>query len=249
MMKKSSFALVVPCYNEEKVIPIFKKEISNFIAEFESRFNEIKLSLILVDNNSLDNSKKLLKELLNSICSNSQISVQIVSCQKRGYGAALKAGFRSVVADWYGFVDLDNTYPLVSFFEMLSLAQAKNLKIVYANRLFYKTEMPFLRHIGNLIYSYLARALFNNSIQDMCSGMRVFNKSCLPYILAISVDSLRFSIELTAISLKLKWTKAEIPIRYRSRVGNSKLSIIKDGLLFLLSLLKIRLIYNKKCLI
>lgn len=238
MSKKSSFALIIPCYNEEKAIPAFKSELIDFISQFKSRFSETELDVILVDNGSTDNSLPLLHDMCT------ELAVRTLICSTKGYGAALRAGFASQKSDWYAFADLDNTYPLLSFLDMYQKVQAESLKIIYANRLRYQTDMPWSRHLGNRFYALVTRLLFNDGMDDMCSGMRIFASECLETVLSIKANGLRFSIELTAISLKLNWPRAEIPIHYRERLGDSKLSIIKDGILFLFSLLKIRWFYK-----
>lgn len=233
MLEKSSFALIIPCYNETAAIPTFEKELHNFISSFNSKFPLITLRVVFVDNNSTDGSGNLLNQMT------SRLPVQVLPCPVAGYGSALRAGFASQNAEWYGFADLDNTYPLEAFLEMIEIVRTQNLDIIYANRLFHQTEMPWTRHLGNSFYSLVTKLLFEDSMQDMCTGMRIFNKSCLPVVLGVAANGLRFSIELTALSLKLKWRRSEIPIHYRERLGESKLSVIKDGILFLFSLLKV----------
>lgn len=242
MIIKSTFAIIIPCFNEEKAIPLFLKEVESCLND--ERWGQLieTIQFVFVDNASTDDSFHLLQNfaLKMNAHESKKIQVQVIKCLARGYGAALKAGFKSIEADWYGFADLDNTYPLNMFYQMLETAQAHQLQIVFGNRLRLKTGMPFVRRIGNLFYSYLANFLFDQSVHDMCTGMRIFNKRCLPFILNLKSDGLHFSIEFTALALKLKWLKQEINIEYRERIGTSKLSVIKDGFQFLFILLKVK---------
>lgn len=237
MQKKSRFALIIPCYNEELAIPSFKEEMINFVHLFNQKLPLLELLLIFVDNNSIDRSKVLLQDLASSLENG---YATILNCEQQGYGAALKLGFTAIESEWYGFADLDNTYPLANFIEMLNFACAENLQMVFTNRLQQQSGMPLLRNFGNQLYSMLGRLLFSNSVPDMCSGMRVFNSSCLRDILKISSNGLNFSIELTVVALKLNWRNRVINIHYRTRIGKSKLSVINDGFAFLFTLLKVR---------
>lgn len=236
MRQKSSFALIIPCYNEEQAIPSFRTEVLTFTSLFSKKLPFLKLQFVFVDNNSKDGSKALLQDLVHTL---EDGCACVVSCETQGYGAALKLGFAAVEAEWYGFADLDNTYPLHSFIEMLSLATSENLQMVFTNRLQENSQMPGIRNAGNLLYSYLGKILFTNSVPDMCSGMRVFNFSCLDTVLKLSSNGLNFSIELTAFALKLGWRKRVVNINYRTRIGESKLSVFKDGFAFLFTLLKV----------
>ncbi|OFZ29651.1 MAG: hypothetical protein A2622_10525 [Bdellovibrionales bacterium RIFCSPHIGHO2_01_FULL_40_29] len=237
MAEKSSFALIIPCYNEEKAIPPFQRELLQFRDQFQAQFPEIELGVIFVNNNSTDQSASLLHKMVKE-----SVGIQVINCPKQGYGAALKAGFSSVNATWYSFADLDNTYPLQDIITMFTLLRDQNLDIVYANRLRLQTGMPFLRRLGNLFYSGLSQLFFQNSIHDMCSGLRVFTAQRLPQILKLKSEGLNFSIEFTAVCLKQKWPRSEFNIQYRERIGPSKLSVIQDGFAFLFVLIRVRLI-------
>ncbi|MBC7465875.1 MAG: glycosyltransferase family 2 protein [Bdellovibrio sp.] len=244
MSLKSSFAIVVPCYNEEKAMPVFLAEVTNFFSLFSKELPDFTLKFIFVDNNSTDTSFRRLSDFAEKFSPFG--SIQVVSCKTQGYGAALKTGFSATESAWYGFADLDNTYPLKDFPNMLKLALEKNLDIVFANRLQLKTDMPLIRKAGNLFYSYLSQILFQNSVQDMCTGMRVFKMSRRQKIVSLPSNDLKFSIEFTATTLKEEWPKAEIAIVYRERLGESKLSVVKDGILFLLTLLKVKFSHAHK---
>lgn len=239
MSSKSSFAVIIPCYNEEKAIPTFLNEATDFFKSFESELKSCSLKFVFVDNNSTDDSFKLLEQFAAE--NKSSVSVSVIRCDVQGYGAALKKGFCSTEAHWFGFADLDNTYPLKNFIQMIQLAEQKKLDIVFANRLQLRSDMPFVRKVGNLFYSLISDLIFKDSVKDMCTGMRVFTTARKEQIVSLKSDDLKFSIEFTATSLKSLWPKAEIPILYRERIGPSKLSVVKDGILFLFILLKVKL--------
>jgi len=72
-------SLVIPCYNEEKNIPLLIKKYTNFLNE---KGNE----MILVDNGSTDNTAKLFKKL-------NRKNIRTISVKKNiGFGYGLKKG-------------------------------------------------------------------------------------------------------------------------------------------------------------
>ncbi len=241
MSQKSSFALVVPCYNEQDAIAHFAVELNEFHLKFKSRFPHMNFIVLVIDNNSTDQSALKLKALANEVS-----YMQILNCSVQGYGAALKHGFSSVEAELYGFTDLDNTYPLDSLLEMTALILNHGLQIdmISGGRLNEASQIPWVRRAGNSFYSKLTQLIFLNcNIVDTCSGMRIFKKAKLHEVLKLKENDLSFSIELTAHALKKSWSLKEFPIFYRDRVGSSKLSVLKDGFKFLYILITKKVSY------
>jgi glycosyltransferase involved in cell wall biosynthesis len=74
-----NFSLIIPCYNEEKNIPILLHKYSKFLKDNESE-------LILVDNGSVDDSANVLKKIRHK-------NIKICFVKKNiGYGYGLKKG-------------------------------------------------------------------------------------------------------------------------------------------------------------
>lgn len=228
MGKKSSIALIVPCYNEAESIPAFGEELNDFVRRFESLRPGVSLSVIVVDNNSSDNSLELLRLLQKQLgC------LSLEKCAQKGYGAALKHGFSVATADYLCFLDLDNTYPLISLVDLLNVLEADGLDIVYGARIHRESDISVIRSLGNRFYVVLLKFLFNSKLSDVCSGMRLFKSSLKQEIIGLKTDGLSFSIDFTAHALLNGWKISERPIHYRNRTGVSKLSVIFDGLNFL----------------
>jgi glycosyltransferase involved in cell wall biosynthesis len=234
MSQKSSFTVVIPCYNEEKAIPAFLTELNSFIDLFLINFPLFKLNVLIIDNNSTDQSFQILN------AANLKPEIQVLQCQVQGYGAALKFGFLNSKSDYYSFADLDNTYPLSDLVVMLKLMQFKKSDMVLGSRLHLRSEIEFLRLLGNKVYLKITNFLFSAQITDSCSGMRIFSEQVKKDVLSLTQNDLSFSIELTAKALSKKWVIAEYPIAYRHRLGESKLSLFADGFKFLFVLMRVR---------
>lgn len=235
MLQKSSLALIVPCYNEVDCIPFFEKELRFFLNELKQVqiVPKIDFSIVIVDNNSTDGSLDLLRKLEASLdC------LKVVSCAEQGYGAALKYGYAQADTEYLAFLDLDNTYPLKSLIDMWKMIHVEDLDIVYGARIHSNSDISFVRSLGNRLYVWLLKVLLGSKLSDVCSGMRVFKASKKEEVLALVDNGLAFSIEFTALTVKNKWKLSEVPIAYRDRIGDSKLSVLKDGFLFLFVVMK-----------
>jgi glycosyltransferase involved in cell wall biosynthesis len=242
MSQNTNFAVVVPCYNEEQVIPFFEKELADFYQVLSQKHSHLRVDFIIVDNNSSDQSRSLLEAL----AARHSMHVQVISCAQQGYGAALKAGFAKASTYTYiSFLDLDNTYPMLSLFEMFDHMVKENLDIIYGARLHPQSQIGLVRKLGNALYVGLLKLLLGSPLSDVCSGMRMFKSEKLSEILALTDDGLSFSIQFSSYVLAQKWKLKEIPIYYRDRVGESKLSVVSDGFKFLFSSLKVSFFTKK----
>jgi hypothetical protein len=83
--------------------------------------------------------------------------------------------------------------------------------------------------LGNWMLSTTGRVLFMARIKDSQSGMWIFKKSILPR-LKLTSDGMPLSEEIKIEAFTKSDLKSrEVPIEYRVRVGDVKLSSWKDG--------------------
>jgi hypothetical protein len=104
--------------------------------------------------------------------------------------------------------------------------------------------MPGVRRIGNRFFAALLSGFSGAPVQDAASGMRVVRRKSLPGLLPLP-DGLNFTPAMTARALMRGGTKiVEVPMPYRERTGTSKLSVAKDGIRFLRSILDMVFLYQ-----
>ena len=89
-----------------------------------------------------------------------------------------------------------------------------------------------MRTLGNRLYALLLRALTGVRMTDTASGMRVFRRGLLPRLAPLPTG-LHFTPAMTARVACMGATLVEDAIPYSERVGQSKLSVIQDGVRFL----------------
>jgi len=162
----------------------------------------------------------------------------------RGYGAALKTGFREASGDLLAFLDADGTYPPDRIAELCSVALKHSTDLVIGSRRSGAfSKMPPLRRLGNLIWSTLLSVIGGEKVRDPASGMRVFWRRCLRRLYPLP-DGLNFTPVMSTRALHEGLRVVEVPIPYRERAGRSKLKVVRDGLRFLLTILWTALQYN-----
>jgi glycosyltransferase involved in cell wall biosynthesis len=221
MYKEHSISVVLPCYNEEEGVRVT-------IADMPSLVDEV----VVVDNNCSDRTAEVA----------SALGARVVIEPRRGYGAAIKAGFRAATGDIIVTMDADATYPRNFIPVLLDVMIEEGLDFVSCDRTGHKSEEAdsFLRVLGNFALNIAMFVLFGVWLTDSQSGMWILRRSILPQ-LALTSDDMSFSEELKIGAFTHKGIKArELPIYYKARVGESKLNLWHDGFANLLFLFKKR---------
>jgi hypothetical protein len=97
--------------------------------------------------------------------------------------------------------------------------------------------------VGNFFFATLLTLLGRQKVSDSASGMRVFNRSVLERMYPLP-DGLNLTPVMSTRAVHEGIRMAEVPIPYDERVGRSKLSVVRDGSLFLQSMVWTVLTYN-----
>ncbi len=162
----------------------------------------------------------------------------------RGYGAAIKTGFRHASGDYLAFVDADGTYPPESLPDLCRAALDQHADLVIGSRMSgARSEMPLTRRVGNLGYSVLLSLIGNTIVRDTTSGMRLIRKAALCHLYPLP-DGLDFTPAMSTRAIHENLKIVEVPIPYSERVGRSKLNVMRDGFRFTNSIVWTALAYN-----
>lgn len=161
----------------------------------------------------------------------------------RGYGAAIKEGWRQGRGQLLGFLDADGTCDPNYFAEMCRIVKTDSADIVLGSRLGPQSKMPRIRRLGNRFYALLLGLLCGRHVTDTASGMRVVRRETLKHLYPLP-DRLHFTPSMSARAMMNHLRVVEIPMRYEERIGNSKLHVIRDGIRFTRTILAGVLCYS-----
>jgi glycosyltransferase involved in cell wall biosynthesis len=234
----SILSIVIPAYNEETGIAEIIARVLSERANIQATGIE-DLELIVVDDGSQDNTA----EITDKLAQGSDILRLIRHAENKGYGAALKTGFSQARGELLGFLDADGTYP-PEYFPALVKPALNGSKLVIGSRMSgADSQMPVTRRIGNYFFAGLLSAVGFQKITDSASGMRVFHRDILERIYPLP-DGLNLTPVMSTRAMHEGIDMVEVPIPYSERLGRSKLSVVRDGSLFLQSILWTALTYN-----
>jgi glycosyltransferase involved in cell wall biosynthesis len=232
-------SVVIPAYNEESGIAQIMHRVLK-MRENLAKVGVEDLELLIIDDGSHDRTSQIAQEIA---CNAAEVQV-ISHAKNRGYGAALKTGFCLASGELIGFLDADGTYPPECFPQLCQEVLSNGTDLVIGSRMAgAESKMPMTRRIGNLFFANLLSLLGNQRITDTASGMRVFKREVLERIYPLP-DGLNLTPVMSARALHENVKMAEVPIPYSERMGRSKLSVLRDGKIFLQSIIWTVLSYN-----
>jgi len=232
----SIFSVVIPAYNEEKGIAQIIQRVLAIQPELKQA--GISLEVLVIDDGSRDRTAEI-------ACKMAEMNpeVRVISQKNKGYGGALKTGFAQARGDVIGFLDADGTYP-PEYFPQLIQELNRGVDLVIGSRMAgAKSQMPVTRRVGNIFFASLLSLLGWQRITDSASGMRVFRREVLQQIYPLP-DGLNLTPVMSTRAIHEQIKMSEVAIPYSERVGRSKLSIFRDGWVFLESIVWTVLAYN-----
>ncbi|HLV35168.1 MAG TPA: glycosyltransferase family 2 protein [Spirillospora sp.] len=230
-------SVVIPAYNEEAGVA----EVIERVLKIEPELKKVGLDgleLIVVDDCSKDRTAEI-------VAGYADRGVRLIRHKvNRNYGGALKTGFRYAKGDYLAFMDADGTYPPEYYPQMFMALKAHSADIVIGSRMAgIESKMPLTRRIGNTIFAFLISAIAHTRITDSASGQRILKRETLEVLYPLP-DGLNFTPVMSTRALHEDVKMIEVPIKYEERDGESKLSVINDGLRFLFSILGTAAVYN-----
>ena len=201
--------VIIPAYNEEKAIGNVIKEIPNSVSE-----------IIVISNNSTDNTIQVARDA----------GATVLSESRKGYGYACLKGMEYIASlntkpDIIVFLDGDySDYP-EELLKIIAPIQNENIDFVIGARvasLREKHSMTPQQVFGNWLATTLMKYFFRAKFTDLGP----FRAIKYDKLLALKMEDKTYgwTVEMQLKVLKQKMTYREIPVRYKNRIGISKVS-------------------------
>ena len=214
---KSAVKVIIPAYNEAPAISKVIGDIPNFVQE-----------IIVVDNGSTDPTSEVAK----------RAGATVLIEPNKGYGFACLKGIEYIQnsnqkTDIIVFIDGDySDYPQ-QMFEIIAPILNQNIDFVLGTRkknLSEKGAMRPQQRFGNWLATNLMRLFFDSKFTDL-GPFRAIKYQVLKQ-LSMKDKTYGWTVEMQLKILKQNFTYMEVPVKYRNRIGVSKVSGTLKGAIF-----------------
>lgn len=208
--RQSTVAIIIPALNEEDAIGKVIRDIPRDIV------NEI----IVVDNNSTDNTAQVARKA----------GVTVLYEQQRGYGAACQKGIeylkmKPLPPDIVVFLDADYSDFPEEIIELIQPIINNVADFVIGSRLLGNREKGALlpqQIFGNWLATRLLHILYHVHYTDLGPFRAIRFTKLMVLKMEDKTYGWTVEMQLKAAQHKLRYT--EIPVRYRKRIGVSKIA-------------------------
>ena len=227
-----NLSVVVPFFNEEK----FLDQSVNRLLE-----NNIYEEILLIDNNSTDNSYNIAKKLSEN---NKNIYLYKTNKEK-GKGVALSHAKELITTSHVVIHDADLEYFPEDISEMFEISKKFSNSMILGSRFIGKKERKnvYIRtSIANKVMSVFFSIVNFYYISDVATCYKLMPTD---FFKKTTLKEKGFSIEIEILSTFLKYNRSvkEIPIKYKGRSYNEGKKIkTSDGFKYLLNTIKYRFI-------
>jgi glycosyltransferase involved in cell wall biosynthesis len=199
-------AVIIPAVNEEQSIGKVLRDIPSHVQW-----------VIVADNGSTDGTARAAREQ----------GAQVVSEPRRGYGCACLRGIANLPAgaEIVVFMDGDySDYP-AELNDLVSAMVEHQADLVIGSRVLGKREKGSLtvqQRFGNWLSTRIIRFLYGFSYTDL-GPFRAIRTEALQ---RLKMQDLTYgwTVEMQVKALQYRMKVVEVPVRYRKRIGKSKVS-------------------------
>lgn len=194
-------SVVVSCYNEEKALPLFYKEMENVV---KKDFKNVEFEYIFVDDGSKDKTLSIIKELRKN-----DKKVRYISFSRNfGKEAAMLAGLEYSTGDYVTLMDADLQDPPAMLRKMYDLIKTGEYDQIGTKRITRKGEPPIRSFFARTFYK-LINKMSNIEMVDGARDYRLMTRQVVDSILNLKEYN-RYSKGLfTFVGFKTKWLEYE----------------------------------------
>lgn len=211
-MKKTEEGISVffPCYNDEESIGTLVTDAFVILPKLTDQFE-----VIVIDDGSADSSRKVLRALAMKYK-----KLKLIFHKKnKGYGGALRSGFKAAKYELVFYTDGDGQYD-VKELPMLVLLMSSDVDFVNGIKL--ARQDPTYRIVIGNIYAFVTRWLFWLPIVDVDCDFRLIRKRILKKV-RLTSNSGSICIELVKKSQRAGASFRQVSIHhYERRFGHSQ---------------------------
>jgi len=224
LLSNIALSIILPAYNEAGVVGVVVKGLRDSFPDAE---------ILVVDDCSKDNTAE---EARNA-------GAKVVSHKyNMGNGAAIKTGARQAAGDTLVFMDADGQHGADAVQRLLDEIDKGYDMVIGARDA--SGQANRRRMFGNSLLNSLASILTGKKIQDLTSGFRAARAEVFRQFLYLLPNGFSYPTTSTMAFLRSGYSVGFIPIKVKPRRGKSKINLVKDGVRFLVIIMKMTTLFS-----
>lgn len=210
MQKVPLVSIVLPAYNEEKVIKKTLDQVLTYLSRKKYSFE-----IVVADDGSRDKTSEIVKNFIKK-------KVRLIKLTKnKGKGGALREGILNSKGKNIIFMDADLSVSLENIDIFLKKLQ-KGSDVVIASRRIKGAKIlvhqPWHRETMGRVFTYMTRVVTGTSIADFTCGFKGFTKeSAMKIFKASLIDRWAYDAEILFLAKKFGYAVEQIPIVWKNR--------------------------------
>ena len=225
MARNPSLSIVIPAKNEAPGLERLLPSLRALHPEAE---------IIVVDDGSSDDTARVAGATEGVRCISHPVSI--------GNGGSIKAGARAAVGDVIVFMDGDGQHDPRDVTRLLApLADGYDM-VVGARARVSQANAP--RAAANALFNWLASRMTGFAVEDLTSGFRAVRRERFRSILYLLPNGFSYPTTSTMAFFRSGYFVRYVPIVAGAREGRSHVRVLRDGLRFLLIILKIGALFS-----
>ena len=222
MAEPGDISIVIPAFNEAEIIGQVVVALAGTAAWRE---------ILVVDDGSTDDTGGIAEAAGARV---------VRHPYNKGNGASVKSAIRNATGEYILVVDGDGQHRPADALRVAQQLGQYDL-VVGARTL---GQASRARGIGNAFLNRLASYLSGREIPDLTSGLRGARLSILREFIHLLPNGFSTPTTTTMAFLKAGYNVTFVPIEAQTRVGHSKINLSRDGMSFVLILLRVITIFS-----
>ena len=224
MIEESRISVVLPARNEAAALRSLLPSLRALLPTAE---------IVVVDDGSTDDTAAVAEAA----------GVRVI-CHPypKGNGAAIKTGARAAQGEILVFMDADGQHRPEDIQRLLAKLEEGYDMAVGARSM--KDHAGAHRGIANALFNRFASWMVNHRVEDLTSGYRAVRAEHFRRYLYLLPNSFSYPTTCTMSFFRAGLGVAYVPVDMPPRIGRSHIKPLRDGIRFLLIILKIGTLYS-----
>jgi len=197
-------SIIVPCYNEEKMIESFLRKLFNALKNIKNYNFEV----ICINDGSTDGSLKLLKETLKLYK-----TMKVISFSKNfGHESAINCGINTCSGDAAIVMDADLQDPPSYILELIKKYE-EGYDVVNVKRVDRSSDSFFKRTTAKIFYKVIAKWAYKIKVEENVNNFRLISKRVINVVKNLSEKNKVFRFEVPFVGFKTTYIELVRPER------------------------------------